>query len=152
MQTFFSKYLDIFYAVGYILTMKITLNSIILLLVLAATVFAGAIVNSFSVSNLVDNIQIEWSTGQETNLKDFVIQRRTAQSDFIDIATIQPKGSYSNYSYIDRAAYKTNDVFYIYQLKIEDNDGKVTTIGQQSISHSISAVKRTWGSIKAMFR
>ena len=132
--------------------MKITLNSIILLLVLAATVFAGAIVNSFSVSNLVDNIQIEWSTGQETNLKDFVIQRKTYQSNYTDIATIQPKGSNSSYSYIDRAAYKTNDVLYIYRLKIEDNDGSVSYLDQQSISHSISAVKRTWGSIKAMFR
>ncbi len=132
--------------------MKITLNSLILLLVLAVTVFAGAIVNSFSVSNLGDNIQIEWSTGQESNLKDFIIQRKTIQSpNYTDIATIQPKGNYSEYSYIDRAAYKTNDVFYLYRLKIEDNDGSTSYL-EQSISHSISAVKRTWGSIKAMFR
>ncbi|HUX61345.1 MAG TPA: hypothetical protein VMV32_08535 [Ignavibacteriaceae bacterium] len=132
--------------------MKITLNSIILLLVLAATVFAGAYVYNFSVSNQGDNIQIEWSTGQESNLKDFVIQRKTIQSpNYTDIATIQPKGNNSEYSYIDRAAYKTNDVFYLYRLKIEDNDGSTSYL-EQSISHSISAVKRTWGSIKAMFR
>ncbi len=132
--------------------MKITINSIFLFLLLAATVFAGALVNIFTVSNQGDNIEITWSTGQETNLKDFVIQRKTYQSNYTDIATIQPKGSNSSYSYIDRAAYKTNDVLYIYRLKIEDNDGSVSYLDQQSISHSISAVKRTWGSIKAMFR
>jgi dolichyl-phosphate-mannose--protein O-mannosyl transferase len=132
--------------------MKITLNSIFLFLLLAATVFAGAFVTIFTVSNQGDNIEITWSTSQETNLKDFIIQRKTYQSDYTDIATIQPKGNNSSYSYIDRAAYKTNDVLYIYRLKIEDNDGSVSYLEQQSISHSISAVKRTWGSIKAMFR
>ena len=132
--------------------MKLTLNSIFLFLLLTATVFAGAFVTIFTVSNQGDNIEITWSTGQETNLKDFIIQRKTYQSNYTDIATIQPKGSNSSYSYIDRAAYKTNDVLYIYRLKIEDNDGSVSYLEQQSISHSISAVKRTWGSIKAMFR
>ncbi|MHB8580748.1 MAG: hypothetical protein ACYDA4_12975 [Ignavibacteriaceae bacterium] len=132
--------------------MKITLNSIFFFLLLAATVFAGAYVTVFNVSNQGDNIEISWNTSQETNVKDFIIQRKTYQSDYIDIATIQPKGSNSSYSYIDRAAYKTNDVMYYYRLEIEDNDGSVSYLEQQSISHSISAVKRTWGSIKAMFR
>ncbi|MHB1686131.1 MAG: hypothetical protein ACYCVH_01970 [Ignavibacteriaceae bacterium] len=132
--------------------MKIILNSIFLFLVLIATVFASAIVSYFNVSNEGDNIKIEWNTGPETDLKDFVIQRKTIQSpDYTDITTIQPKGSNSYYSYVDRAAYKTNDVFFVYQLKIEDNDGTVSYL-EKPISHSISAVKRTWGSIKAMFR
>ncbi len=132
--------------------MKITLNKILLSLLLISSVFAGAYIYNFNVTNEGDNIKIEWNTGQESNLKDFVIQRRTAQtSSFTDLATLQPQGSNSYYSYVDRAAYKTTDVFFVYQLKIEDNDGTVTYL-QKPISHSISAVKRTWGSIKAMFR
>ncbi len=132
--------------------MKITLNKILLSFLLISSVFAGAYIYNFNVTNEGDNIKIEWNTGQESNLKDFVIQRRTAQTSFFtDLATIQPQGSNSYYSYIDRAAYKTTDVFFVYQLKIEDNDGTVTYL-QKPISHSISAVKRTWGSIKAMFR
>ncbi len=134
--------------------MKITLNKIFVFLLLIATVFAGAYVYNFNVSNEGDNIKIEWNSGQETNLKDYVIQRSTAQAStqYSDIATILPQGSNSYYSYVDKAAYKTNDVFFFYRLKIEDNDGTVTYLDNKPISHSISAVKRTWGSIKAMFR
>jgi len=134
--------------------MKITLNRILLFLLFVATVFAGAYVYNFSVSNEGDNIKIEWNSGQETDLKDYVIQRSTVQSSnqYTDIATILPQGSNSYYSYVDKAAYKTNDVFFFYRLKIEDNDGTFSYLDDKPISHSISAVKRTWGSIKAMFR
>ena len=49
-------------------------------LFLISTALAGALIDYFHVRNDGDDAIIEWKTSQETNIKDFVIQRRGAQS------------------------------------------------------------------------
>ena len=89
----------------------------------------------------------------KTNVNHFSIQRKTPQTSYVEIATIQPKGNNSFYSYIDQSIYKTKDVIFIYQLKIVDNNMQNSySRCEVSVSPNISGVKRTWGSIKAMFR
>ncbi len=126
---------------------------IIIVLLLAATVFAGAYIEYFHVTNSGDDVILEWKTASENSVKDFVVQKRTPQSDFFDVATIQPNSSHL-YQYTDKSAYKTTDVIYIYRLKIEDVNPSVlpTYSDNASVSLNISGIKRTWGSIKAMFR
>jgi len=121
-------------------------------LFLISTALAGALLDYFHVRNQGDDAIIEWKTSQETNVKDFVIQRRGAQSQFSDIATVVPHPDNPLYSYTDKSVYKANDYLFVYRLKIVDNDGQVSYSDQASVSLSISGVKRTWGSIKAMFR
>ncbi len=132
---------------------KGSLIKYLVLFAFVATAFAGAYVDYFHATPDGDNVVLEWKTSQETNVKDFVIQKRTPQSNFFDIATVQPNSSHL-YRYVDKSAYKTNDVIYIYQLKIVDNDGSSTTISDMtpSVSLNISGIRQTWGSIKAMFR
>jgi len=130
-----------------------TKSSIILVvLLLIATVYGGAFIQYFQGKSESDNIKLEWQTGEENNLQKFVIERKTPQSSFAEIGIITPKGSNSYYSFIDQNTYKTNDLIFIYRLKIVDNNGQVTYSNETTVSHSISGVKRTWGSIKAMFR
>jgi hypothetical protein len=116
----------------------------------AATVFAGASIDFFQVSPDGDNAILEWRTSNETNLQDFVVQKGTPQSNFIDIATISLNNDHY-YTYVDKSIYKTNDAVCIYRIKIVDQNGSVTYSRTASLS-VISGVKRTWGSIKAMFR
>ena len=126
---------------------------VLFLLICAATVFAGAYFYDFSVYHDGDNVIITWKTLQESNVKEFVVERSTPQSSFVDIATIQPKGSNSTYTYTDESAYKTSDLVFIYQIKIVGNDpNDVTYSKPQSVLQNVSGVKQTWGSIKAMFR
>ncbi len=80
------------------------------------------------------------------------MERKTPQSSFVDITTIQPKGSNSYYTYLDQSAYKIENMLFIYRLKIVDTNGQASYSNEVSVSHSVSGVKRTWGSIKAMFR
>ncbi len=127
-------------------------STIILAFLIIATVYAGAYISYFHVRSESDNIRLEWQTGDESNLQSFVIERKTPQSSYIEIETIQPKGSNSYYSYLDQNVYKSTDVIFNYRLKLVDNDGKITYSYETTVSHSISGVKRTWGSIKAMFR
>jgi len=132
--------------------MKYLTIKIFLILAFVSVAFGGAILNYFEVKSQGDNVQVEWQTGTESNINHYSIQRRTPQTSFVEIATIQPKGSNSLYTYVDQSIYKTNDVIFIYQLKIVDSDMQATYSLERSASPNISGIKRTWGSIKAMFR
>lgn len=129
------------------------LSTIIVTFLIVATVYAGAYIEYFHASSESDNVRLEWQTSEETNLQKFVIERKTPQSSYSEIASIQPKGNNSYYTFTDQNAYKTNDMVFIYRLKIVDNNNQVTFSADVTVTHSISSIaKRTWGSIKAMFR
>lgn len=132
---------------------KATILSFIFAAFCAGTLIAGAYIFDFAVKSDGENIKVEWRTTEESNLQYFAIERRPGNSsDFHEITKIYPKGSNSYYSYTDQSAYKPTDSFYSYRLAIYENNGTVSHIEPQGISHSVSGVKRTWGSIKAMFR
>jgi hypothetical protein len=136
--------------------MKKMISKTILIILFAgqiSLIFAGAKLTFFNAKSEGGDIVLEWQTAQETNLKEFIVQRRTLNSKYIDLAKVNPKGDNSLYTYRDESAYKTTDAFFIYRLKIVDTDGSNPHYSAEvSISHNISSVKRTWGSIKALFR
>jgi len=129
------------------------LSTIIISFLIIATVYAGAYIEYFHARSESDDVKLEWQTGEETNLQNFVIERKTPQSSYTEIGSISPKGDNSYYTFTDQNAYKTNDMVFVYRLKIVDNSSVATYSADVTVSHSISSVyKRTWGSIKAMFR
>ena len=125
---------------------------ILLIILISSLVFAGTFLEYFQGKSEGEDIRLEWKTREEVNLQHFKIERKTPQSSFVDIATISPKGSNSYYTYLDQSAYKTDNMLFIYRLKIVDTNGQTSYSNEVSVSHSVSGVKRTWGSIKAMFR
>ncbi len=132
--------------------MKKKIFPFVLVLALFGTTLAGAFIEYFHARVEGENVKLEWKTGEESNLKHFVIERRTQQSSYVDLTTIIPKGSNSFYSYLDESVYKSSSFVFTYRLRIVENDNKVSYSSEVSVSPSISGVKRTWGSIKAMFR
>jgi hypothetical protein len=132
--------------------MKMKLSQIFTILLIATAVFAGTFLEYFHGRSEGDDIRLEWKTREEVNLQHFNIERKTPQSSFVEIATIQPKGSNSYYAYVDQSVYKPTDMIFVYRLKIVDTNGQAAYSNEVSVSHSVSGVKRTWGSIKAMFR
>jgi hypothetical protein len=138
--------------VKYIDVMKMKISYILILLLLATAVLAGTFLEYFQGRSEGEDIRLEWKTREEVNLQHFKVERKTPQSAFVDITTIEPKGSNSYYTYLDQSAYKTDNMLFIYRLKIVDTNGQVAYSNEVSVSHSVSGVKRTWGSIKAMFR
>ncbi len=120
----------------------------------AGTAIGGAFLDFFNGRSDGDNIVLEWKTRSETNLLRYEIQRKAGTNgDFVSLSTVSPKGSNSQYSYIDRSAYKDAESIYVYRLKIiESGSGPASYSNEITVSHSVSSVKRTWGSIKAMFR
>ena len=122
-----------------------------ILLIVATGVFAGVNLISFTVKSQDGNIVLNWQVSSENNLKNYIVERSTVNGNFVEIAVVQPEAD-KNYEYIDKTAFKNSDAVYIYQLAIVDNDGNVTLSDKKSVAHNVSSVKRTWGSIKALFR
>lgn len=126
---------------------------IFLLILIVPVVFAGAFIVNISAESDGENIVVKWTTSQEIDLNHFVVERRSVNSSFGPISeNISAKGSNSNYEFVDQNAYKTTDAVYIYRLKIVSKNGDIEHSGEISVSHSVSSVRRTWGSIKALFR
>ncbi len=122
------------------------------LLIAAGSLIAGAFLDFFQAKSEDGKVKVEWKTTSENNLREFVIERRTHNTSFTEVSRITPKGNNSYYVFYDEGAYKTTDVIYIYRLRINDRDNSSSYSREVSVSHSVSGFKKTWGSIKAMFR
>lgn len=128
-------------------------NSIIIaVFLIIATVFAGAYIEYFHARSEGEDVLLEWKTNAEVNVQKFVIERKTPQTAYADIGFENPKGDNSFYTFRDQNAYKSNGMIFIYRLKIVDTDGQLTRSVEATVSHKVSGVKRTWGSIKELFR
>lgn len=124
----------------------------LIVLIFTSVLTAGAFLEYFSARSEYGNVKIEWKTADEINLKEFVIERKTLHGNFISVGSVAPKGDNSFYQFIDENVFKTTDYLFVYRIKIVDNDSKASYSKEVTVTHNISDVKRTWGSIKAMFR
>jgi hypothetical protein len=97
-------------------------------------------------------VTVRWVSDDETNVAAYEIQRSVPNGTFQPIATITPKGP-SLYEFVDHSAFMKATTLYQYRIQIisirGDNPSPSTPV---SVSHSVSGVRRTWGSIKSMFR
>jgi len=126
-------------------------NIIALILVFAGILFAGASLVSFYAKYNGSNIVVTWQTSNEVNVKQFVVQRKTLNGGYVDLGVVYPQAD-KDYEFVDKSTFKSNDQIYVYKLKIVDNDGSESYSGESSVVLNVSSVKRTWGSIKALFR
>jgi hypothetical protein len=127
--------------------------SLLVVTLWASLALAGAILNRFTVArNVGGDVVVDWATGEETNIKQFEVQRLAGvQGEYMSLAIVLPKGSSSTYEFVDKSAYKTSDAVYKYRIAIIGNDGSIGYSQELTVS-GLSGVRRTWGSIKAMFR
>ncbi len=101
-------------------------------------------------------VLLEWQTSVENDIKEFTIYRAPYGGTFTAIASIPAKGYASYYSYSDENLYKANGsgTVFTYKLMWTANNGSSDWYNSNGIKVSprVSDIKRTWGSIKAMFR
>ena len=124
----------------------------LLIFSIIGTSLAGAFLEYFHGKTSGESVTLEWKTGDETNLKNFVIDRKTQQTTYVDLSAVNPKGSNSFYTYVDESVYKSSNYVFTYRLRIVDLDQKISYSSEVVVSPSPNDVRRTWGSIKAMFR
>lgn len=136
--------------------MKKVSTILLLLIAGAGIIFAGVTFQYFTGRPNSDGILLEWKTGDEGDTKYFDIERSANTPDnFLSIKTINATGSNSYYSYQDNSVYKsspTSSSLYYYRLKCVYQNGNYSFTNPISVVHSVSGIKTTWGSIKAIFR
>lgn len=139
---------------NYVVNMK-SLFCIIGLSVFLFTAAAADVIRSGSLQANSDgvNVTLRWITDDEATVAHFEVERRSGTDGaFISLATVDPKGS-SLYEYIDNSAFRKIVTLYQYRVKIVYTNGtNPTYTGILTVSHTVSGVRRTWGSIKSMFR
>ena len=119
------------------------------------TLAYGASVTLFQASFDGTNVRIEWEVASETGVQSYDIWRKANnEPTFARMGTVQPS-SQRRYLYLDTNVYRgvvgTNGGGpFTYRLTVH------TTTGDQNytsvLSMTPSAVQRSWGSIKSMFR
>ena len=129
------------------------ISAVLLLLCAAGIIYASTVIQYFTARSDNDAILLEWKTGIEDNLNRFEIERSAgSQNNFINIGRISSIGNNSYYYYRDEVGAMNNNTIYYYRLKLVDNNGGSVYTNTITVTHIISSVRDTWGSIKAIFR
>jgi hypothetical protein len=132
--------------------------ALLLLLPLAITaVFAIVIKDRPKAHYDSGSVVVEWSTADESGVKKFDVLRAQVKGDapgeFRVVGSIDAVGRGSDYSFTDRDVFKDAGGVFVYKVRVIFRDG---TFSDSQVSQSTpvlsSTAKRTWGSIKAMFR
>ncbi len=134
--------------------LKITSIACLLIILVAGVVYAATELQYFTGKNESDSILLEWKTGTEDNLNRFEIERSASEpNNYVNIGSVTAIGSNSYYYYRDNTSANLNSApVYYYRLKIVDNNGNYVYSQTITVTHVISSVRDTWGSIKAIFR
>ena len=104
-------------------------------------------------SNGID-VTVHWSTIDETNVDHFEVLRSSGSiENFVSVGTVQ-KG-HSPYDFVDYSALMRTTTVYQYQVVAYSTSGNLHPLQTSpivSVTHTVSGVRRTWGSIKSLFR
>ncbi len=115
--------------------------------------FGQVVLSRFEARTQGNDIVVEWETRVEQEVKTYVLERKT-QYDvaFREIKRFTPHGPQKKYRYRDTHVYKNTAEQVYYRLRILYKDGTIQLIDPIATDYTSTAVRRTWGSIKAMFQ
>ena len=125
-----------------------------LALFLCGIVSAGVIKGQPSARSDGSSITIHWDSDDETGVVDWEIAREVGWGGayVVLMPSYKAKGSNQPYDFVDETAFRTTATFYKYRITAIYSNGARSDPYEIGVSHTVSSVRRTWGSIKAMFR
>lgn len=127
-------------------------------LLFAVVILAGASMTDvrlkyFTVDQEGSAMILSWETEVETDVRQYELFRRTSQgSEFRLITTQAPQGIDQAYRYRDSQMYRSAASMVDYRLEVVFNSGLRQQLGERKVNYTSTAARRSWGSIKAMFR
>lgn len=120
---------------------------------LASLVAAAALrfsLSSFNAAYQGSEVRLEWRAESENDVQAFEISRkRPEESTYTRIAVINPAGT-GSYSYVDDMLKSGQPSQLTYKLVVRGSSQSQTYFA--ALSGSPTAVQRSWGSIKSMFK
>lgn len=134
---------------------KINIKVLILLLACSGLLYASVSLQYFVARDNANGVLVEWKTNDEGGTVKFEIERSADTPDnFIFIDYKNATGNNSYYSYQDNSVEfgsRSSSIYY-YRLKCVEGNGNYTFTNHITVSHTVSGIRSTWGSIKAIFR
>ena len=136
------------------MTRKTTLT-VLLLVLLGASLALGATITLFQASFDGTNVRLEWEVTNEAGVESYEIWRKANNEPSFTRLTTTPPTAQRRYQFMDTNVYRgvagsTTGGPFTYRLTVH------TTAGEQNyttvLNSTPSAVLRSWGSIKSMFR
>ncbi|HEY5565178.1 MAG TPA: hypothetical protein VIL33_06280 [Rhodothermia bacterium] len=125
---------------------------LILLVFLVGTAVANVVFSRFDARTEGNDIVVSWQASVETDVSEYVLERKTQfDAQFVEMARFQPRGANQLYNYRDERVFKVQSETVSYRLRIVDSDNSFVVTDAITIDYTPTAVRRTWGSIKAMF-
>lgn len=99
-------------------------------------------------------IVVTWSMIDESDVLYYEVLRKAGPNGNFGVISpqIQKRGNNSTYEYKDLSVFKSEDGIYFYKVRLVTGHNPAPETSEASVSFLSSAAKRTWGSIKAMFR
>lgn len=134
---------------------RIVLLAGLLSLVTGASLFFSDVrLKEYSLERQGNDIVLRWEAEVEVDVDLYVVQRSTSASRglFVDVRKISAQGAGRPYEFHDDQLYKDNSEMVSYRIVAVFKDGASYVFADKSIDYTSTAVRRTWGSIKAMFQ
>ncbi len=129
-------------------------SSIVFLLVfMVGVALASVVFSRFDARTEGNDIVVSWEASVETDIREYVLERRTIfDTQFVEMVRLAAHGSNSLYTYRDERVFKVQAEQVSYRLRMIDDNGSVAGVTDPiTVDYTPTAVRRTWGSIKAMF-
>lgn len=127
-----------------------------LVLMSSGLLYAAVTLQFFTARDNSNGVLVEWKTGNEGGTSKFELERSADTPDnFLLIESVNATGNNSYYSYLDNSVEIQNRSslsIYYYRLKCVEPNGSYTYTNHITVSHTVSGIRSTWGSIKAIFR
>ena len=121
---------------------------------LVAFSFKSVQLRYFNTENDAGVILVTWEAEQETDVKTYELFRKPAHGDeLVRVAQVSAHGVDEQYSVRDDKIYKSSTFAYVdYRLEAVLNNGERLKVIERQVNYTSTAIRRSWGSIKAMFR
>ena len=135
--------------------MRVVLKYFISTILLLFSVYGivGAQIGNLSATPSGSAIKINWSIETQSKINHFEIYRSLSQvGPFVRIGDYLPHPGNPDYEYVDQELFKSGDRIFCYKVRVIYTDNTYQDSNPVVTSYTSSAAKRTWGSIKAMFR
>ncbi len=98
-------------------------------------------------------VVLTWQTELEPDVKAFEIHRNTPTStDFVLLHTVNAHGPAKPYVYTDLNLYKGASSLAEYKVVAVYRSGVRQDLFSEKVNYTSTGIRRTWGSLKAMFQ
>ncbi len=108
----------------------------------------------FKISEENGDLLISWQTDEERDVREYELQRMTrfTNGQFVKVDALTPHGPGKAYLFRDEQVFKSSSEQVDYRLEVVYSDGVREQLATEQVNYTSTAIRRTWGSIKAMFQ